>query len=153
MLGAYARDATLAGSGVTIEARVTGYVPAPEIHEDTTRVHYSFTTPQGEQVDGSRNQWRWQVDDIRKTGKVPVTYLPDNPAFQHMDNSFDLDAALAMIGQYLAIFCVGVWAAGRNLGLWGRARGGTEPAVLPDSMPRAEFLRTTQRPTFGRRGL
>lgn len=121
MFGAYGRDAMLAGSGVTIDARITGIEPAPDLHDDLFRVAYAFAAPDGETITASRPQWRWQVDELKKTGIVPVTYMPDNPSFHLMDHAFDLDDTLGLFGQYFAILAVGIWGAGKNLGFWRRS--------------------------------
>lgn len=156
MLGIYTTNGQLAASGATATAKITGYEPAPEEHADLFRVYYTFTTADGAEISDWRYHWRSELDELKKTNTAPVTYLPDNPAVRKMKLEFSLDGALESLGLYFSVFCVGVWGAGRNLGLWKRPdRRMPEPeAVLPSNDQKLDTLGMLRpRATFGRRGL
>lgn len=172
LFGMYARDGALEAFGTTVNARITSIEPLPEVHKDAVSVHYTFTTPDGTIINDKRNQWVWQADKLKETGTIPVTYVAAEPSLHHGAREFDLQDALGLLGQYIAIFCVGVWGAGKNLGLWatGKKSGAIEdmrrlpiapervarefaPATPQNSAPTMRVnLATGSRKTFGRRG-
>ncbi len=157
----FGREALLSLTGTTTLATVTDYVPAPEVSPNVVRVHYRLTTARGEVIEDSRNQWIGEIEEIKKTGTVPVTYLPHYPDIRVMNLKFDAGDIGKLLGQYIAILAVGVWGAGKNLGLWWNKKstpGGSEPTQMPrGGAPITPAVRaaaaTLPRTTFGRRGV
>lgn len=141
ILGAIAQDAALATSGVTTTAGIASFAPDPEVHADAFRVHYVFETADGERVTGVAGRWRWQIEALQAAVRVPVTYLPIDPHISELEFTFSLQDTLEMVGSQFAVFLVGVWGAGRNLGIWPKARRKQEPAA---TVPLAE-LRAARR--------
>jgi hypothetical protein len=121
-LGAVSRDAALAATGITTTAGIASFEPDPAVHEDAFCVHYVFETPDGRRVVGVTGRWRWQVEALQKAGTTEVTYLPKDPQVSRLEFSFSLQETLQVLGTQFAVFLVGIWGAGKNLGIWPNGR-------------------------------
>ena len=157
-MGPLLDDYQLAINGDKTTARFVSMEPAPEIHWDVQRVHYQFTTRDGQQVDGYANKFSYPAKQMMDSGFAEVTYDPQSPERSEVDFSFSLQFALYFFGGQLIFVIIGIWGFAKNA----RALSDTPnmpppiPRVVPDQPRPAPVVRPvaagSARKQFGRRG-
>lgn len=157
-MGPLLDDYQLAINGDKTTARFVSMEPAPEIHWDVQRVHYQFTTRDGQQVDGYANKFSYPAKQMMDSGFAEVTYDPQNPERSEVDFSFSLQFALYFFGGQLIFVIIGIWGFAKNARALSDSPGMPPPIsrVVPDQPRPAPVARPTVagsvRKQFGRRG-
>ena len=156
-MGPLLEDYHLAINGDKTTARFIAMEPAPEIHWDVQRVHYQFTTRDGQKVDGYANKFSYPAKQMMDSGFAEVTYDPQNPQRSEVDFSFSLQFALYFFGGQLIFVLIGIWGFAKNARALSDTPSLPPPTsrVMPNQPRPAAVVRPaggSMRKQFGRRG-
>jgi|GEM_PF-2297452 len=148
-MGPLLDDYNLALQGDKTTARIVRVEPAPDIHWDVQRVHYTFKTQRGETVEGVANKFSYPATLAAEQGWVEVTYDPQDPRRNEADFSFSIQSALAFLGGQMVLVFLGIWGFAKNASA---SNNPPPPAGMALPPPPAPMQQRIPRTTFGRRG-